>query len=154
MKDTLDRQCSDSEDKKRRIESGSEPLTLEKNMVSIFPFFTSSLLTVSRSRPSLPPVENSIMRGWAGLWPCYSTLVVVHFTIFPLPCTTHSLLFRSLAGIYCCLCFPLVSILHSGTFSTFVWTGIRAWLLSQPTATFSTLIFCHILVFDGVKCLD
>lgn len=50
MKDALDKQRSDLEDKKRRIESG-RPLTPEKNTVSAFPHFTSGvLLTVCRPK--------------------------------------------------------------------------------------------------------
>ena len=121
MKDALDKQRGDLEDKKRKIESG-RPLTPEKNAVGAFPL---SLHSVSYylcpdQKPSLPPVENLIAcAGLSGSLPCYSTLVVVRFTIFTLARAASSLPFSSLASVHCRLCFPLV-ILPSGTFSTLV----------------------------------
>ena len=106
MKDALDKQRTDLEDKKRRIESG-RPLTPEKNAVSVLPVCWDGVayyLCVDQ-KPSLPSVENLMtVGGWSGSLPCYSTLVVVRFIIFTLARAASSLPFSSLASVHCRLC--------------------------------------------------
>lgn len=95
MKEALDKQRGDLEDKKRRIESG-RPLTPEKNAVSLSGFHSHDVTySLSDQEPSFPSVENSThvcgwclitVRWWScvllsSLWPapllvfsCYRTL--------------------------------------------------------------------------------
>lgn len=73
MKDALDKQRADLEDKKRRIESG-RPLTPEKNAVSACPLCLRSVVycLCADQKSSLPPVESQ----WCvcGLACCFVTI--------------------------------------------------------------------------------
>lgn len=72
MKDALDKQRTDLEDKKRRIESG-RPLTPEKNAVSAcaLRLYLVIYCLCPDQKPSLPPVEN---RSCVGLVCCLVTI--------------------------------------------------------------------------------
>lgn len=102
MKDALDKQRTDLEDKKRKIESG-RPLTPEKNAVSALPLSRSGGLSLVL-RPKT--VASSGRELDAHVWmvrfvPCYSTFVVVRFTLFTLARAASSLPFSSLASVHC-----------------------------------------------------
>jgi hypothetical protein len=118
MKDALDKQRGDLEDKKRRIESG-RPLTPEKNAVSTcdFPLHPVVDCLCADQEPSLPPVREGdrvfgcrlVTVGW---WSCASLS-----SSRPAPLLVYP--FSSLASVHCRLCFPLVIILWN-IFSTLV----------------------------------
>ena len=124
MRDALEKQKLELEDKKRRLESGRPLTPTDRQGVSDLSFCSSSSPNVSADEEEVPPDIVARIAVIVAIWTCLSFV----FHLFIIPYAFHAIL---------CLCFARICFTHTLSLSRFLLVVTRSleWHTCVSTST-------------------